>query len=50
MLPMQKVRGLGNVLRHDYDMINLGVIWVAVTDELPELRAACERTLATPGR
>jgi uncharacterized protein with HEPN domain len=46
-LPVEKVRGMGNVLRHDYDLINLGVIWVAVTDDLPELRAACVRALDT---
>jgi uncharacterized protein with HEPN domain len=44
-LPVKQVRGLGNVLRHDYDMIDLGVIWFAISDDLPELRAACEKAL-----
>ena len=39
--PVDAVRGLGNLLRHDYDGVDLGMIWRTVTESLPELRADC---------
>lgn len=49
-LPTHKVRGLGNRLRHQYELIEPRIIWDTVVDELPGLRAACERALnATSG-
>jgi uncharacterized protein with HEPN domain len=43
--PVDAVRGLGNVLRHDYDQVDLGVIYLTVRESLPELRADCEWAL-----
>ena len=43
--PVDAVRGLGNVLRHDYDQVDLGVIYLTVRESLPELRADCLRAL-----
>ena len=37
------VRGLGNTLRHDYDGVNLGVIWRTVRESLPVLKCDCLR-------
>ena len=45
-LPMQQVRGLGNLLRHAYFVIDHGTIWSTIKDSLPPLREACERALA----
>lgn len=39
------VRGIGNWLRHQYDRVELPVIWKTVTDDLPQLRAAVLRAL-----
>jgi uncharacterized protein with HEPN domain len=36
------VRGIGNILRHDYDSIADPIIWRVVTDELPKLKRAIE--------
>ena len=48
--PWDKIRSLGNVLRHGYDEIDLRVIWRIARNDLPSLRAACERALtALPG-
>lgn len=44
-LPVEKVRGLGNLLRHAYDFIDPELIWDTVQNDLPALRAACERAL-----
>jgi uncharacterized protein with HEPN domain len=44
-LPVGAVRGLGNVLRHDYDQIDLNGIWNTVMDRLPDLRQACVAAL-----
>ena len=44
--PLHKVRGLGNVLRHSYDAVDAKLIWDTLTEDVPALRAACERALA----
>ncbi|MGK2909600.1 MAG: HepT-like ribonuclease domain-containing protein [Sphingobium sp.] len=47
-LPLYAVRGLGNILRHEYDQIDMKSIFVTLTEHLPTLRAACPRTLDQP--
>jgi uncharacterized protein with HEPN domain len=47
-LPFHAVRGLGNMLRHEYDRIDLLLLFVTVKHRLPELKADCERSLARP--
>ena len=39
--PVDAVRGLGNALRHDYDGVDLAVIWQTVSESLPALKADC---------
>jgi uncharacterized protein with HEPN domain len=43
--PWQKIRALGNRLRHEYDAIRAGRLWDIVQVDLPRLRAACEGAL-----
>ena len=43
--PVDAVRGLGNLLRHDYDGDDLGTIWRTVEGSLPGLKADCVRVL-----
>lgn len=40
-----EVRGLGNMLRHEYDKLDLGTVWSTVRSDLPGLRAACVQAL-----
>jgi uncharacterized protein with HEPN domain len=44
--PVDAVRGLGNRLRHDYDQLDLGTIWVTVRESLPDLREDCLNALS----
>lgn len=46
-VPWSRVRGIGNVLRHDYEAIADPIIWKVVTDELPPLKAAIQAIAAT---
>ncbi len=41
------IRGLGNFLRHEYDGIDLELLWVMVQRDLPPLKTAVESALAT---
>lgn len=40
-----KIRGLGNVLRHEYDRVEGIRIWYVVQDDLPQLKIAVSDTL-----
>ena len=46
--PWGEIRGIGKWLRHQYDAIELPVVWKTVRDDLPLVKAAVLRTLATP--
>jgi uncharacterized protein with HEPN domain len=43
--PWQAIRSLGNVLRHEYEGVDLGAIWRIVADDLPALKRSVERAL-----
>ena len=40
-IPWQKVAGIGNVLRHNYENIAAAVMWKLAHDDLDALEAAC---------
>lgn len=46
-LPVHAVRGLGNLLRHEYDGIDYEVVWNTIMDRLPPLRDDRERALGS---
>ncbi len=46
--PWAEIRGIGNWLRHQYDAVELPVVWKTVRDDLPSLKAVVLRTLAPP--
>ena len=48
-IPWDQVRGIGNVLRHEYQGVSDPLIWNVVVDELPRLKAAV-RAIATAQR
>lgn len=39
-VPWQRVKGIGNVLRHEYHGLSDNIIWKALTEELPRLKVA----------
>jgi uncharacterized protein with HEPN domain len=46
-IPWQKVAGIGNVLRHNYESIAAPVIWKLVQADLQFLEKVCREELAT---
>ena len=44
-VPWRDIRGIGNQLRHAYERIDLNTIWIAVTDDVPALKATVQRAL-----
>jgi uncharacterized protein with HEPN domain len=46
-IPWQKVAGIGNVLRHNYESIAAPVIWKLVQADLPALEKACRAELVS---
>lgn len=44
-IPWPKMAAIGNVLRHDYDVVNDATIWHAATTDLLPLKAAVEALL-----
>jgi len=44
-VPWRQVRDLGNLLRHEYDRVDLAIIWQTVIDDLPVLRNAVQAAL-----
>jgi uncharacterized protein with HEPN domain len=45
-IPWQKVAGIGNVLRHNYESVAAPVLWKLVKADLPTLEKACRFELA----
>ena len=45
-IPWQKVAGIGNVPRHNYESIAAPVIWKLVQADLPFLEKVCREELA----
>lgn len=45
-IPWKQVRGIGNILRHEYHKTSDPVVWAVVTDNLPPLRLAVQRIQA----
>ena len=44
-LALHRLRGLGNMLRHQYDALDMEQLWRTVTEALPPLRVACAAAL-----
>jgi len=39
------IRGIGNILRHEYERVETAVLWRVVTENLPELAPVIERMI-----
>jgi uncharacterized protein with HEPN domain len=46
-VPWRDIRGSGNWLRHQYDSVDLETIWNTIQDDLPALKAAVEKAIAS---
>ena len=44
-LPWSAIRGMRNVVAHDYGNVDLETVWEAATKDIPELKAFCEARL-----
>ena len=45
-VPWNKIRGIGNVLRHEYSRVQDEVLWRVTEDALPELKRIMNEILA----
>lgn len=43
--PWADIRGLGNVLRHEYEKINVAIIWDIATNGIASLKPAVEEAI-----
>ena len=48
-VPWPQIRGVGNLLRHEYDRIDIARVWLMIEDDLPSLKMAVEVTLKRLG-
>ena len=44
-LPWKEIKGVGNILRHEYHRVSDQIIWTTVQDELPRLKTAVQQML-----
>jgi uncharacterized protein with HEPN domain len=48
-IPWRDIRGLGNILRHEYAVVDAMRIWRLIVKDLPPLKAACQLALKQLG-
>lgn len=41
-IPWKQIRGLRNRIVHDYEGVNLNLVWEIISDDLPELQMQLE--------
>ena len=47
-LPWRDIRGIGNWLRHQYDQVDIEMVWNTVIDDLPMCSLGVLRALTPP--
>jgi len=45
-VPWRELRGLGNILRHEYSVVDTRRLWLTIEKDLAPLKVACQRALA----
>ena len=49
-LPFRKMRGMRNIVAHDYANVDLKIVWEVATVHVPELCAVLEKFFAGPAK
>jgi len=49
-VPWNKMRGMRNILTHEYWNINLDVVWETVVTNIPDLRSRVDALIGAAGR
>ena len=49
-LPFRRMRGMRNIVAHEYANVDLNIVWQVATVHVPEVYAALENFFATEGR
>jgi uncharacterized protein with HEPN domain len=49
-LPYRKMRGMRNIVAHDYANVNLRIVWQVATVHVPEVRSVLERFFGSRDR
>ncbi len=44
-MPWSKIRGIRNIVVHDYGSIDLEILWDVANNDIPALKTFCERLL-----
>ena len=44
-IPWRAIKGMRNMLAHEYEKVNHEEFWTTVTDDIPMLRACCEQII-----
>src|SRR4051812_36877945 len=47
-LPFRKMRGMRNIVAHDYANVDLKIVWEVATVHVPEVSVVLEKFFATP--
>jgi len=47
-LPFRKMRGMRNIVAHDYANVDLKIVWEVATVHVPEFRGVLEKFFARP--
>jgi uncharacterized protein with HEPN domain len=45
-LPVRKMRGMRNIMAHDYANVDLKIVWEVATTQVPQISAVLERFFA----
>ena len=48
-LPFRKMRGMRNIVVHDYANVDLKIVWEVATVQVPQISAVLEKFFATAG-
>ena len=48
-LPFRKMRGMRNIVAHDYANVDLKIVWEIATRHVPEVCSVLEKFFAKPG-
>ena len=46
-IPWQQIRGMRNIIVHDYGSVKPKIVWAIVTEDIPTLKQFCDEQLAS---